>query len=477
MLHDKLHKMVKLRIAPRLFAAVLLSLAVAGAAGIVLVRWSLFAAGATTSETIEPDDGQLVQALETSYRRRGSWGFLPTDADARGRWLGKFWIGQLRTDHAGPLVIDTGTYGDRIALVDTTGQVLSGAVPGRILQAVGSIDTRRIPLIVGDRTVGYLVIAGAGNAEDKLSVAFLLQKQRQLMLIAALGLVLAVAMAALLAAHFRRPIVKLRNGARLLERGRFDARLDENRSDELGELACTFNHLAARLEGAELTRRHWVANTSHELRTPLAVLRAQIESLQDGIRPPTAQNLDLMLTHVETLTRRVDDLYELARADSAELHYKKQPVSIWPLIQTIVAGFHDRVTSAGLAISIDPEPPQSRVLCDSDRMRQVLVNLLENAVRYTDTGGQIRVTARSDGKSLIVTVDDTVPGVPAASLIRLGERFFRTERARASGSGGAGLGLALSRQIVEAHDGALDFLASDMGGLRAKITLPLIVVA
>lgn len=442
-------------------------------ATILAVRWSVLPGQLPPFERIETGSRGLLDALQASYKDHGSWAFLPPDAQNRSRWLRSLWSQTLRAD-SDKSVEASGTYGDRIGLVDTGGRLLSGVSPGPVLRAFGSIDSRSMALTVDGRRVGYLVVAGADDAEDTLAVAFLLQQSGRLAAMIAIGVLLALVLAAVLAAHFRRPIAALVEGARMLEAGRYDTRLDDSRRDELGALAGTVNHLAARLEQSELARRQWVADTSHELRTPLAVLRAQIESLQDGIRPPTADNLGLMLTHVESLTGRVDDLYLLAQSDVAELLYDAQRVALWPLIEVVADGFRDRAAAAGLTITRDAAPPRSTVLCDAGRMRQVLVNLLENAVRYTRAGGRIHLGGASEGGSLRVTIDDSAPSVPTLLLDRLGERFFRTDEARAGAHGGAGLGLALACRIVEAHSGRVAFAASEMGGLRVRVDLPLV---
>lgn len=441
---------------------------------LLTVRWSLLPGQSAPSRAVETGGHDLVGALQAAYKHHGSWTFLPSDRHDRHRWIRALWIQTLNPGD-GKSVETLGTYGDRIGLVDTGGHLLSGVSPGPVLRAFGSIDTRSMPVTVDGRRVGYLVVAGADNVEDTLAVTFLLQQSGRIAPIVAAGVLLALALAVLLAAHFRRPIAALVEGARMLEDGRYDTRMNDSRGDELGALAGTFNHLAVCLETSELARRQWVADTSHELRTPLAVLRAQIESLQDGIRSPTPANLELMLAHVESLTRRVDDLYLLAQSDVAELHYDAQPVALWPLIEAVADSFCDRAEAAGLEITRDAALPQSTAICDAQRMRQVLVNLVENAVRYTDAGGRIHLGGANERGSLIVTIDDSAPGVPAKSRDRLGERFFRTDQARAGGNGGAGLGLALVRRIVDAHGGRITFAASDLGGLQVRIELPLVL--
>jgi two-component system sensor histidine kinase BaeS len=231
--------------------------------------------------------------------------------------------------------------------------------------------------------------------------------------------------------------------------------------------------MAGRLERIEQSRRQWVADTSHELRTPLSVLRAQIEAMQDGVRQPTPENIATMLRHVLSLSKLVDELYELARADEGNFDYTMTPTALWPLIVEEAGGFADKLVQAGLTLSLGPTPARSRVLCDPDRLRQVFCNLFENSVRYTTAGGRIEVRAADAAGRLTVTVDDTAPAVPEEALARLAERFFRVEQSRNRRQGGSGLGLAMCRRIVEAHGGTLDFAHSPLGGLRVTLTFPL----
>jgi two-component system sensor histidine kinase BaeS len=277
----------------------------------------------------------------------------------------------------------------------------------------------------------------------------------------------------LLARHFRSPIRQLAAGSRALADGRFDLRLDARRSDELGDLARHFNALASRLAGAEAARRQWVADTSHELRTPLAVLRAQLEALQDGVRSATPDTLDAMLRQVLALNKLIDELYVLARADVGALDCKPVPLNLWTLARAEAQGFAERFAQAGLRLDIGAAPAAADVRADPDRMRQVLDNLLENSLRYTAPGGRVCLHAHADGGRLLVHLDDGAPGVPDAALAHLGERFYRVDASRSRAHGGAGLGLALCRRLLEAQGGTLDFAHAPQGGLRATIALPL----
>lgn len=460
---------MKLSIGHRLFAAVLLAfLAVAGA-WIGVVRWQWFGAttgGAAWSEGHHND--ALVAALGAQYREHGSWSFLPSDPTRRDAWLREQ---VLRSRPAGGYVAPAAEF--RTALLDREHHHLAGPEPGGLLIAFASVDTLHQPIEVDGRVVGFLRVSGSYEPGDELAIAFLIEQQRHLAAMAAIGVILVALAAAGLAAHFRRPIVKLAEGARRLEGGRFDTRLAIARRDELGHLADAFNSLAARLEDADRSRRQWIADTSHELRTPLAVLRGQIEALLDGVRTATPDHLALMLRQVQVLTGRVEDLYDLARADVGQLAIARESVDAWPLLGECVDAFADRANAASLVLELAQKPSQSRVRADPARLRQVFVNLLENAVRCTAAGGRIEVHAEISAGELRIAFDDSAPGVPADALARLGERFFRLPSSQVRDLSGAGLGLALCRRIVEMHEGRLEFAASPLGGLRAVVALPL----
>jgi two-component system sensor histidine kinase BaeS len=464
----------------RLFVAVLLAMLAVAAIGVGLVRWKLYA---HFSADMPPElalrraadqSKGLVDALSAAYRVQHDWSFLPADSVQRKTWLRD---GLLRSqdgqeaNFAAKRLPPTLAY--RAGLLDRDKRYLAGVIAHPLTIAFASINTIRQAVVVDGEAVGFLVIAQGDDADEDLAVAFLIDQQDNLFLLVAIGVLLSALAAALLAANFRRPIGQLVDVARRLGDARFDTRLDIRRKDEFGELADTFNRLATKLEGAEQSRRQWIADTSHELRTPLSVLRAQMEGLQDGVRTATPDNIALMLRQVQMLTTLVDELYQLAQADVGQLHFDKRSNDAWQLVRDVFAGFAGKFRAAGLDVAIGAPPTRSIVQCDAARMCQVATNLFENCTRYTASGGRVEVSGNVIGDELRITIDDSAPGVPAPMLANLGERFFRVESSRNRQFGGAGLGLALSKHILEAQDGRLEFAASPLGGLRAIIMLKL----
>jgi two-component system, OmpR family, sensor histidine kinase BaeS len=306
-----------------------------------------------------------------------------------------------------------------------------------------------------------------------LAAAFLDQLKTSLWAIVAVSVALSALAAVMLAAHFRKPIRHLAAGAQALAQGRFDTRLDARRSDELGELAHSFNGLAQQLETMEASRRQWVADTSHELRTPLAVLRAQLEAIEDGVRSADPATIAAMLRQVLAMNKLIDQLYALARADVAALDCQRQQIDVWALACQCAAEFRERLQAGGLALETRAAPDVSTVAGDADRLRQVFGNLFENALRYTAAGGRVALGAEVRGGALHITLADSAPGVPDEALPRLAERFYRVDASRSRANGGAGLGLSLCQRIAEAHGGSLSFSHSPLGGLRVTLTLPL----
>ncbi len=499
---------MKFSIGHRLFASVLLAILAVAACAVFLLRQNVVASFGDYAAGIELDRlDELSTTLTRRYRTGNGWGFIP--ATDRQDWIATELarLQRLRDDGVpsatpvmpvapaapvppappappapplpplpGPRVAHVPIVPDlpdpgplplarRVTLLDANGAWLAGRRPGP------DAATVRRALEVNGRTVGYLAVVRDARPGDALAYAFLQQLTDSLWQIVALAVGLSALAAVLLARHFRSPIRQLAAGSRALSEGHFDLRLPAQRSDELGDLARHFNALAARLAGAEQARRQWVADTSHELRTPLAVLRAQLEALQDGVRSATPDTLDAMLRQVLALNKLIDELYALARADVGALECKPVALDLWTLACAEARGFEERFKQAGLALDFGPGPVAAQVMADPDRMRQVLANLFENSLRYTAAGGRIHLHAHADGRGIRLHLDDSAPGVPDGALAHLGDRFYRVDASRSRAHGGAGLGLALCRRLVEAQGGTLAFAHAPTGGLRATITL------
>ena len=206
---------------------------------------------------------------------------------------------------------------------------------------------------------------------------------------------------------------------------------------------------------------------------PVEALRAQVEALQDGVHQAGAQSLGRLHDEVLRMTRLVDDLHELARADSHALGLRLEAVRPGEIMGEVVSRFAPRSQASGLRLDATAlDPSGALTMADPDRLRQVFANLVENAIRYTDPGGTILVSETHTPAAIVLTVQDTAPGVPESKLPRLFERFFRVDGSRSRQTGGSGLGLAICRAIVEAHAGTISASPSALGGLAVTVSLP-----
>ncbi|MCP4454712.1 MAG: HAMP domain-containing protein, partial [Planctomycetes bacterium] len=257
------------------------------------------------------------------------------------------------------------------------------------------------PLLFQNMIVGYLSLTPLPWPEDELVQAFSQQQQSTLFVIALLALLLALTVAIPFGHRLVKPIRELAQGAAQLTRGHFDIRLNQHYSDEMGQLTTDFNTLARTLEKDKALRRHAMADISHELRTPLAVLRAEIEAMQDGIRNNDEKQLQILHDNVSGLSHLVDDLHELALSDVGALSYHKQEIDLANVIHATVQSMNAEFAGKNIVLIHDIEP---NILLNADarRMGQVMTNILKNSLRYTNTGGRTEVFAQSNNNQATI---------------------------------------------------------------------------
>jgi two-component system sensor histidine kinase BaeS len=447
-----------------------LFLAIAGAiAGLTLVSYLVFTWSferGFVQYVNRADEARLelmTERLAEGYARDGSFGPLAGDRD---RWtaMSRDALGLPRSAEMGerrelPLTIDP-----RLLLFDADRTLLIGR-PDAVTRAVLK------PIESGGRVVGYLGYVSRIERLESLERVYL---RRQLFAFGAvaLGMLLAaVVLAAGLAYWLTRRVRALVQTTDALIRGDYAARLSPRGHDELAQLGRDFNTLAATLAGAQEARRHWIADIAHELRTPLAVLRAEIESLQDGVRPLNQDNVASLAHETARLTRLVEDLHTLSLSDLGALTYHREQVDLADALRDALSAWRREADERGLTLSLDLEG-DTIVLADETRLAQVFANLMQNSLRYTDAPGTIAVTLRREGNDAVIEWHDSAPGVPGEELPHLTERLYRVEGSRSRAGGGSGLGLAIARAIVEGHGGALAATASSLGGVTIRLVLP-----
>jgi signal transduction histidine kinase len=295
------------------------------------------------------------------------------------------------------------------------------------------------------------------------------------------GGLLAIAIAFLLTFILSRrilaPVKSLTSASRRFGKGDFSHRVDFKDKGEMGELARSFNTMADDLERNEHLRRNMVADIAHELRTPLSNLRGYLEAIHDGVVKPNKDTIYLLNGEASALARLVDDLQELSLADAGELKLISQPDDITRLIRETITALQSEAAGKNIQMSADLPSALPEVNIDSHRIKQVLYNLLDNAVAHTGPEGRITVKAWQEGDLLYISVADTGEGIPAEDLPLIFERFYRVDKSRTRTTGGTGLGLTIVKRLVEAHGGRIDVMSQPGRGTTFTFTLPLAQLA
>jgi signal transduction histidine kinase len=263
------------------------------------------------------------------------------------------------------------------------------------------------------------------------------------------------------------PLGDLIDAAEKVEAGNYAVRVRPRGPRELRSLARAFNSMSARLESSEQQRQQLLADVTHELRTPLTVVQGNLEALLDQVYPADAQHLAPILEETRVLSRLVDDLRTLSMAEAGALALHREPTDIAELVADSVASLRTQADSAGIALITDAAAALPQADIDPVRLREVLSNLLSNALRYTPRGGSIRVRASASDGRLGVSVRDTGPGIAADALPHVFDRFYKSDESR-----GAGLGLAIAKGLVVAHGGEIEAVSAPGEGTEMRLWLP-----
>jgi signal transduction histidine kinase len=406
------------------------------------------------------------------YRQAGSWegieAFLDEYALGRG-------LGQGRGRQYGRQAQGTGAASDqRILIADPAGQIVydtQGELVGRPFDALRArpsdglgarpIDAQEqalgAPVVVDGQTVGTLLVTtGDLSGQSELERRFLETVNRAVvwavLLVAAASLVAATLLSRWLVA----PLRQLTAAAEAMAGGDLSQRVAVRTRDEAGELARAFNRMAGDLETAETQRRQMTADIAHELRNPLSVVRGNLEAMFDGVYPVDVEHLEPIYEETVLLQRLVEDLRLLTLADAGQLELVRSDVDVERLLAGVAEGAQAIAQDKGISLQVNPTQESLVIDGDAGRLRQVLGNLLSNALRYTPAGGDVTLSAQPAGGRVRFAVTDTGPGIPAEDLPHVFDRFYRGDAARDRASGGSGLGLAIARALVEAHGGTIE---------------------
>ncbi len=329
------------------------------------------------------------------------------------------------------------------------------------------------PLNVDGELVGYLGFSLHHHKSSQRELKFLKKQSNNFLLFGIIALVVSGAFALPIAALLVKPIKRLQSATENLSQGNFQTRVEISGHDELAQLGQHFNHLAKTLDDNQKQRRRWVADISHELRTPVTFIKGQIESFVDGIRPTDTKNLLALEKQINQLNTLINDLYQLSLSELGALNYKKKTQLIHPIIESITLGVEAAYREKALELNTTISLPENyRLLIDSDRLEQLLLNLLTNSLRYTDAPGLVTLTCSHENDDLKIVIEDTKPGVAEQDLPQLFDTLYRSDSSRNRDYGGAGIGLAICKNIINAHHGSIGAELSKLGGLKITCLIP-----
>ena len=282
-------------------------------------------------------------------------------------------------------------------------------------------------------------------------------------------LVIAVALATRAFASTIRPLAELGEAAERLADGEPDVRVTPRGPGPVRGLAASFNAMAERLDRSQADRRALLADVTHELRTPLTVVAGGIEAMLDGVHPMDEDHLAPLLAETAVMDRLLEDLRTLSLAEAGALPLYREPVDLRSLAAEVAAAHQPRATSDGLALSVTGDGPVVTSV-DPVRVREMLANLVSNALRHTPAGGAVTIDVGTDGGEALLVVSDTGEGIPAADLPRVFDRFHRR-----ADSGGSGLGLAIVRDLAAAHAGSVSVESDGIAGRGSvfRVRLPI----
>lgn len=291
--------------------------------------------------------------------------------------------------------------------------------------------------------------------ESDLQASFMDSVNEVMVVAVAAATIAAFLMSWFVSQRIVEPVRQMRHVSQLIARGDYHKRIQVVSQDELGELAVAFNQMAERLEQTEQRRLALIGNVAHELRTPLSSLQAMMEGLIDGVLPGEPATYVNIQSELDRLQGLVQDLQHLSRVEAGQVALHPTPVQIDTLTEAATARLRPQFDDKQVDLTLSLEPDLPQVSADPDRIMQVLVNLLGNALQYTPAGGSVSVRAERKANEIVVAVSDTGIGITPEHLQHVFERFYRVEKSRSRTGGGSGIGLTIARHLVEAHGGQL----------------------
>jgi len=394
-------------------------------------------------------EARMAGELSQYYRVRGSWEGVQPLVEQLGN------VSERRI-----ILVDT----EKIVVADSEGDLLGKPYesdsPGTILQPSWKQGPLAMLYVSEAKSASLYILYNAVG--------------RFLIWGACVAIAIALIITFFLSRRISAPICALTETARKLGQGDFSQRVQVRDKTEVGELGQAFNSMAGDLEKGERLRRNMVADVAHELRTPLSNVRGYLEAIREGVVKPDAATIRSLEEETTLLSRLVDDLQDLSLAEAGKLELVCQSEDVAELINRTVAAMQAQAIAKEVSLSTDLPQGLPLVNIDSQRINQVLRNLLENALAHTAKGDAINVAAARQGDWVEISVADTGEGIPPDDLPNIFERFYRVDKSRARATGGSGLGLTIAKHLVESHGGKIEVQGKLGEGSRFSFTLPVV---
>lgn len=407
---------------------------------------------------------RLAPVLADYYHKSNSWAGVETllQSDLVGEYAPsgtgyKFGQGKGAGANHSPSMMGASMMNQRIILADPAGNILYDSLSQMTGNQFSTAQLSEGTSITTNNTVvGYLFIIPSDMMSANSPAQEFLGSVNSAILksVIAAGII-ALILGTLLFFQITKPLRQLKKAASAVANGDLSQRVNIHSRDEFGELGETFNRMAENLSAAQIQRQHMIADVAHELRTPLTAIQGTLEGMQDGVLPVNEEQLSALHSETMLLNRLISDLRLLSLAEAGELTLEKGRTNASDLIRRVVEHFKPLADQKQVSLTSEIQSDVPDILIDSDRITQVMNNLLTNALRYTPTSGNItiRVSGTLNNEFIRVSVTDTGTGIAPGDLPFVFDRFYRADKSRARTSGGSGLGLAIVKQLVEAHGG------------------------
>jgi len=331
--------------------------------------------------------------------------------------------------------------------------------------------SRSIPIIVDGVVTGYLDIRSPVPRPEGDTPSFIDRVRFILLGSGAIGLVITLIIGVFFSRWITKSLRELTAAAKQVANGDLTQQVKVHSSDELGELARVFNEMTVQLRQLMQSRKQMTADIAHELRTPISIILGHAEGIHDGVLPANQETVEIIRDEAIRLEHLVNDLRTLALSDAGELKLELRDFSVHSLLKEVFILFDYQAKSLGISLHLDSEDTLPQIKIDTNRMIQVLSNLVENALHVTPAGGSIFIIGKDTGSEVVITVKDTGRGIVHEDLDKIFDRLYRTDKSRQRENGGSGLGLAIAKSIIEQHGGQI--YAESEAGEGTAITMKL----